>query len=369
MSQSSTYRGDLQILLGAAPGVGKTYAMLNEGQRLLAEGHDVVIGYVETHGRADTDARIGNLETIPRRVVRHGTLEVPEMDVDAIVRRRPQIVLVDELAHTNAPGSVRAKRYEDVEFLRDRGIDVITTVNVQHIAELQDVVSGITGVEVRESVPDRILAGATDVQLIDLPVEVLLRRLEQGKIYPPERTTQALTGFFREGNLTALRELALRRTASGVDRQLTRMMLGLSPSDLPAERILVLVNPHPRWGDVLRNAWRLASATHADLLVLAMVPGGDITNLPPAEREAIERHLQLASDLGATQLVHADAMGSTQDDARIIAGMIRQERITILAGGITRTRKRFRAGWSGLDLLTTVLELTEGVDVHLVEMK
>jgi two-component system sensor histidine kinase KdpD len=190
-------RGELRVLLGAAPGVGKTYAMLREGHRLRAEGHDVVIDYVETHGRAETEAQIGDLEVVPRRAVRHGSLEITELDVDAVIRRNPEIVLVDELAHTNPPGSDRPKRYQDVEVLRDHGIDVLTTVNIQHVAELQDVVTGITGIEVRESVPDNILAGATDVQLVDLPVEVLLRRLEQGKFYAPERTSRALTGFFR----------------------------------------------------------------------------------------------------------------------------------------------------------------------------
>ena len=364
----SPYRGELRILLGAAPGVGKTYAMLNEGRRLLAEGHDVVIGYVETHGRAETAAQIGDLEIIPPRIIVHGSLSMPEMDVDAIVARAPRTVLVDELAHTNAPGSARAKRYQDVEYLRDLGIDVITTVNIQHLTELQDVVASVTGIEVRESIPDQVLNGATDVQLVDLPVEVLLRRLEQGKIYPAERANKALTSFFKEGNLTALRELALRRTAEGVDERLSRLMLGAQSTNLPTERILVLVNLHDRWSVVLRNAWRLASATHADLMTITLAPEGDISRVPSADRSTIDRQHQLARDLGARVILASDESGSNEDRASAIAKVIRDERITILVGGIEPRRRRFNFTWLGLDVLTEIMKQTDGVDIHLVKL-
>jgi two-component system sensor histidine kinase KdpD len=369
LTDPKAHRGDLRILLGAAPGVGKTYAMLREGHRLRAEGHDVVVGYVETHGRAETVSQIGDLEVVPRKIIRHGSLDVPEMDVDAVIRRKPEIVLVDELAHTNAPGSARTKRYEDVEVLRDHGIDVITTVNIQHVAELQDVVASITGIEVHESIPDRILASATDVQLIDLPIEVLLRRLEQGKIYAPERANQALTGFFRQENLTALRELALRRTATGVDHQLSRMMLGQSDAHQSTERILVLASPHVGWPDVLRNAWRLASAAQADLLTLTLAPAGDLEQLSPNERDIYERHHRLARDLAAQVLILADAGGDARDRVEVIVDVIRQERITILVGGIELKRRRFGSSWTGLDLLTDVLKATQGVDLHIVKMR
>ena len=203
--------------------MGKTYAMLNEGRRLKADGYDVVAGFVESHGRAETEAQIGDLEVVPRLRIPYRGVIVEEMDTEAILARKPQIVLVDELAHTNAPGSPRAKRFEDVEVLRDAGIDVITTVNIQHLEGLQDVVAGITGVEVRETLPDRVLEDA-DVQLVDLPTEALIERLRQGKVYPPQRAQQALQHFFRPGNLTALREMALRRTAEGVEDALTDYM-------------------------------------------------------------------------------------------------------------------------------------------------
>jgi two-component system sensor histidine kinase KdpD len=213
-------RGRLRVYLGAAPGVGKTYTMLQEGRRLKAGGHDVVVGLIETHGRAETAAQIGDLEVIPRQQIDYRGVAIEEMDTETILRRKPEIVLVDELAHTNAPGSARQKRWEDVEVLRNAGIDVIATLNIQHLESLNDVVASITGVEVRETIPDQILDGATEVQLVDLPIEGLLERLEQGKIYPPERARQALQNFFRAGNLTALRELALRSTAAGVDERL-----------------------------------------------------------------------------------------------------------------------------------------------------
>jgi two-component system sensor histidine kinase KdpD len=236
------------------------------------------------------------------------------------------------------------------------------------VAELQDVVTGITGIEVRESVPDNILAGATDVQLVDLPVEVLLRRLEQGKIYAPERANRALTGFFRQGNLIALRELALRRTATGVDHQLTRMMLGTEQANQSTERILVLTSPHEAWGNVLRNAWRIASEAQADLLTLTLAPAGDLGHLPAQERDMYERHHQLARDLAARILIRPDDADGSRDRAAAIAAVVRQERITILVGGIELTRRRFGSYWAGLDQLTDVLKLTEGVDLHIVRM-
>jgi two-component system sensor histidine kinase KdpD len=343
--------------------------MLNEGRRLLTEGHDVVVGYVETHGRSETAAQIGELEIVPPKVIVHGTLSMPEMDVDAIVERSPAIVLVDELAHTNAPGSTRAKRYQDVEYLRDQGIDVITTVNIQHLTELQDVVASVTGIEVRESIPDQVLNGATDVQLVDLPVEVLLRRLEQGKIYPPERANQALTSFFKEGTLTALRELALRRTAEGVDDRLTRLMLGAQSTNLPSERILVLVNLHDRWSVVLRNAWRLASATHADLMTIALAPDGNNDRIESRDRAVIDRQHQLARDLGARVLVSSDESRSLNDMAKAIAKVVHDERITIVVGGIELRRRRFSSTWSGLDLLTEVMNQCDGLDIHLVKLQ
>jgi two-component system sensor histidine kinase KdpD len=238
--------------------------MLNEARRLKGEGHDIVAGFVESHGRPETEDQLGNLEVIPRVRIPYRGVMIEEMDTEAILTRKPEIVLIDELAHTNPPGSPRGKRYEDVEVLRDAGIDVISTLNIQHLDSLQDVVTGITGVEVRETIPDRILEDA-DVQLVDLPTDALIERLQQGKVYPPHRAQQALQHFFRPGNLTALREMALRWTALGVEDALTDYMHEHRIEEIwPAgERVLVLVDADPAAGAVLRNAWRLGSALRA----------------------------------------------------------------------------------------------------------
>ena len=258
-------RGRLRVFLGAAPGVGKTYAMLNEGRRLEADGRDVVVGFVETHGRAETEAQIGDLEVIPRlRDRRTAASSSRRWTPTRSCARKPEIVLVDELAHTNAPGSPRAKRYEDVEVAprrRDRRHH-----HAQHPAPGEPATTssqGITGVEVRETIPDRVLDEATEVQLVDLPVEALIERLEQGKVYPPERARQALQHFFRAGNLTALRELALRRTAAGVDERLERYMHEHEIDEVwpAAERVVVLVDDRSRPGpcSATPGAWRARS--------------------------------------------------------------------------------------------------------------
>ncbi|MBA2247142.1 MAG: sensor histidine kinase KdpD [Chloroflexia bacterium] len=365
-------RGELRILLGAAPGVGKTYAMLREGQRLREEGRDVVIGLLETHGRSETEAQVGDLEVVPRKAVPYRSIALEEMDVDAIVARNPEIVLVDELAHTNAPGSRFPKRYQDVEVLRDHGIDVLTTLNIQHVSELQDLVLGITGVEVQETVPDKILDDATDIQLVDLPIEVLIRRLEQGKIYPAARADKALTSFFRAGNLTALRELALRRTAAEVDERLADLMSpGLNQLSAASERIMVLVDPHRHWADVLRSAWRLASGLHGELVALVLAPDGNVDLIADLDREEMKRQLQFAEDLGARPRVMSDRSGETSDRIDAIVRAIRQERITVCVLGVHADKPR---GWfgkrrlDGSELAEAVLIQTDGVDIHLVRM-
>lgn len=354
-------RGGLRVYLGAAPGVGKTYAMLNEGRRLRDAGRDVVAGLVETHGRAETAAQVGELEVMPRRAVTYQGVAVEEMDTAAILRRRPEIVLVDELAHTNAPGSPRAKRFEDVEALRDAGIDVIATMNVQHLESLQDVVAGITGVEVRETVPDRVLDGA-EVQLIDLPTEALIERLEQGKVYPPQRAQQALEHFFRPGNLTALRELALRRTAAGVDERLEGYMReqGIEEPWEAAERVVVLIDGSAEAGRVVRNAWRLASALRGELVAVAVAPPGGLAALAEGERGAVERNLRLAEDLGATtEVVEGERV------ATALAAVARREHATTVVMGHPHEGR-----WQRLlrePLVDQLLHLLDGVDVHLVE--
>src|SRR4051794_9737323 len=237
-------RGRLRIFLGAAPGVGKTYEMLASAQRKLREGVDVVVAVVETHGRRETEALLQGLEVVPRREVEYGEHRLTEMDLDAILKRRPALVLVDELAHTNASGSRHPKRYLDVEELLSRGIDVYTTVNIQHIESLNDVVAQITHVRVRETVPDTVFDRADAVELVDLTPDDLIQRLKDGKVYVPKQAERALEHFFAPANLTALRELALRRTADRVDEQLlTEMQARAIQGPWPAgERILVCIS-------------------------------------------------------------------------------------------------------------------------------
>jgi two-component system sensor histidine kinase KdpD len=350
-------RGKLRIILGAAPGVGKTWQMLLEGRRLRADGADVVIGYVETHGRQETAAQIGDLEIVPRAAIDYRGKQLEELDLGAVIARRPDIVLIDELAHTNVPGSRNQKRWMDVEEIRNAGIDVITTLNIQHLESLNTTVGHITGVAVRETVPDRIVAEATEVQLVDLSVPALIERLKDGKVYEPERARQALEGFFREGNLTALRELALRHTAATVDDQLEDYMRDNEIDAVwgAAERILVLLDPGIPSDHAVRSAWRLAAGYRAELLALAIVEPGD-----RAARERLAPAIRLAEDLGATvEIVES------RDRLAVIAQITRDQNASTLVIPYRAGRGwRSRLEPSTLDLL---FDLLDGVDLHFVE--
>src|SRR5258708_16307243 len=260
------HRGRLKIFLGAAPGVGKTYEMLQAARARRAEGVDVGIGVLETHGRKETEAVMAGLEVIPRRRTEYKGRVLEEMDIDAVLARRPKLVLVDELAHTNAPGSRHPKRYLDVEELVAAGIDVYTTLNIQHLESLNDVVAQITGVVMRETVPDSAIDEATEIELIDLPPDELLQRLEEGKVYVPEQAARAIQQFFRKGNLTALREMTMRTAAGRVDDQMraymqTRAIRGPWPA---AERLLVAVSAGALAERLVRAARRLADGLNAE---------------------------------------------------------------------------------------------------------
>src|SRR2546429_9041936 len=257
--------GRLKIFVGAAPGVGKTYEMLQQARARKQDGYDVVVGVVETHGRRETQALLDGLEIIPRKRIEYKGQWLEEMDLDAMIARHPQIALVDELAHTNAPGSRHPKRYLDVEELLNHGIDVYTTVNIQHIESLNDVVAQITRVRVRETVPDSILDRADAVELVDLTPDDLIQRLKEGKVYVPKQAERALKHYFSPVNLTALRELALRRTAERVDEQLLEHMQARAiPGPWAAgERILVCVSEDPRSVALVRHTKRLADRLHA----------------------------------------------------------------------------------------------------------
>jgi len=293
-------RGKLKIFLGYAAGVGKTYAMLEAAHQRKAESVDVVVGYVETHGRAETEALLQELEILPRKQISYRSITLPELDVDGVLARRPQLVLVDELAHTNAPGSRHPKRHQDVQEILDEGVDVYTTLNIQHLESLNDIVAQITGVTVRETVPDRVIDEADEIELIDLSPEMLLQRLKEGKVYVPNQAARAIQQFFRKGNLTALRELSMRRAADRVDEQMrdymeSRDILGPWPA---GERLMVCVSSSPLGERLVRSARRLADGLKAEWFAVYVETPQD-SRLSPEKRRWITRTLNLAEQLGA----------------------------------------------------------------------
>lgn len=334
-------RGKLKIWLGAAPGVGKTFAMLTASRRRARDGGDVVVGIVETHGRAETAALIEGLEILPRRVLEYRGHALREFDVDAGLARRPALMVVDELAHTNAPGSRHAKRWHDVRELLEAGIDVWTTLNVQHLESLVDVVERISGARVQETLPDEVFDDADDVELVDLPPELLLERLREGKVYLADAAARAADAFFRPGNLTALRELALRRTARWVDARLRdyKLAAGDRRAWPAAERVLVCVGPSPLSATLLRTAHRMASATRAELLAVhVQSPGGT----PSADAAAHVLHnLRIAETLGARTITVESrepaaaivAVARAHDVARIVVGKSGRARLRELLTG------------------------------------
>jgi two-component system, OmpR family, sensor histidine kinase KdpD len=292
-------RGRLKIFLGYAAGVGKTYAMLEAAHQRQADGVDVVVGYIETHGRVETEALLQNLEVLPRKQVEYRGISLPELDVDAAMARRPDLVLVDEFAHTNAPGSRHAKRYLDVAELLDAGINVYTTLNIQHLESLNDVVAQVTGVIVRETIPDRVIDEAAEIEVIDLPPDELLTRLQDGKVYVPEQAARAIEKFFRKGNLTALREMSLRRAAEQVDDQMraymqTRAILGPWPA---GERLLVCLTSSPLAEKLVRTTRRLADELNAEWFAVYV----EIASRPEIHQEnrlRIGKMMQLVEELG-----------------------------------------------------------------------
>src|SRR6478736_986904 len=290
-------RGRYRILLGMAAGVGKTYRMLQEGRQADEEGRDVVIGYLEPHERPETAALAEGLEVVPRLRAPHADLTLEEMDVDAVIRRAPELALVDELAHTNAPGARNEKRYQDIDEILDAGIDVISTVNVQHLESLNDSVAELTDIRVRETFPDRILDEADEVVLVDLAPEALQQRLRSGKVYPTERVDAALLNFFRLDNLAALRELVLRELAEDVEARRTTTVLDPLSQQAVAERILVLVTPEPRSQRILRRAFRSGQRLGSEIDALwVRKPGRQLTEEETTSLAALRR---LASVLGA----------------------------------------------------------------------
>jgi two-component system sensor histidine kinase KdpD len=341
-------RARLRVYIGAAPGVGKTYTMLEDAHALRARGTDIVVGFVETYGRSDTDARIGDLEVVPRRQMPYRGVVLEELDLDAVLARRPALCLVDELAHSNVPGSRHQKRYLDVLELLDAGISVMTAVNIQHLETLNDIVSRVTGVRVRETVPDTFLDRADEVVNIDATVEELRTRLRQGKIYRPEKVEQALASFFREGNLSTLRELALRAVADEVSEKAAsyRTREGLEPGLIP-ERVMVCTSSSGSAPRVLRTgariAGRLGARWYAVYVETPMEAPGRISD---ADRVQLAANVALAEQLGATVVrVKADrtadgliAFAQREGITHVIFGQSARSRWEILTKGSTLNR-------------------------------
>ena len=353
-------RGRLKIFFGASAGVGKTYAMLEAGHEQQAAGVDVLAGYVETHRRAETEALLDGLEQLPRRRVPYHGATLEEFDLDAALARHPELILVDELAHTNAPESRHPKRWQDVEELLDAGVDVYTTVNVQHIESLNDVVAQITGVLVRETVPDRVVEHADDVELIDLTPDDLLQRLKEGKVYIPQQAEHALQNFFRKGNLIALRELALRRTADRVDAQMRgyRQAHAIPQTWPAAERILVSVGPGAQNDRLVRAARRMAAGLHAEWIV-ATVEKAATARLPEAQRERLAQTLRLADQLGAETVTL-----SGPNISEAVLAYARSRNVSKIVVG-----KPARPRWQDMLLGSTVDELVRAsgdIDIYVI---
>jgi two-component system sensor histidine kinase KdpD len=357
-------RGHYTIFLGMAAGVGKTYRMLLEAHAEQEAGRDVVIGLLETHGREDTAVLAEGLPVVPRRRVTYRGTDLTDMDLPAILRRQPELALVDELAHSNAPGLEHEKRYEDIEDLLDAGIDVLSTVNVQHLESLNDQVAELSGTRVRETVPDSVLGRADEVVLIDLSPEALLTRLRAGKIYKPERVEAALNGFFRIENLSALREVALRQVAEEVEsKRLVTEVVGTREdlaADLPqavGERLLALVEPYPGAQRLVRRAWRSAQRLGAQLDLLWVAPPGRETD--PEQDRQLQALRQLASVLGANLIVEPG------DDVPETVARVARERGTtyILMGRSRRARGPARLR---VPLPQRLMEALPGVDVRIV---
>jgi len=358
--------GHFRIYLGAAAGVGKTYAMLSEGHRRLSRGADVVIGFVECHGRPHTEQLMEGLEAVPRKTVEYRGSQLAEMDLDAVLRRRPRIALIDELAHTNVPGSGRhGKRWQDVMEILGAGIGVITTVNIQHLESIADEVERLTGAKVRERVPDWAVRKADQIELVDSSPEQLRRRMLHGNIYPEEQAPQALTHFFRTDNLIALRELALRFLADQTDEELLAYLRQQEEEEEAAtvwetaERIMVAVTAEPGNDGLLRRAARIAARTKADLDAVHVV-ANDASSA--ADQQATAQVRELAADLGARWHEIQD-----DDPARAIARFARQHQITqIVIGSSHRSRWQQLAG-GGSHVVKVIREAgAVGIDVHVI---
>jgi len=368
----SPHRGTLKIFLGYAAGVGKTYQMLDEAHKLKDEGVDVVLGYFEPHGRKDTIAKAEGLEVIPRRKIEYRGAMFGETDVEAIVRRNPQVCVIDEFAHTNIPGSQHGKRWQDVRVLLDAGINVLTTMNVQHLESLNDQVWQFTGIRVRETIPDWVVKQSDEVVMVDLPPQALLNRLMRGVVYTPEKAQQAMENFFKESTLVALRELAIRQTAHEVDlrqsvqdetqsRETGGEDLGstVSPRARSPECILILITEDPSSAALIRRGKRVADYLQAECLAVCILPDGSLQNIAAAQREAVEKHMKFARNL---QLEPSVLQGD--DVAQTLVEFARSHKVTQIF--IARPQQKKWPLALGHGLVERVVRLAHDIQVTIV---
>ncbi len=364
MTGSERKRGRLKVFLGYAAGVGKTYRMLTVAHELERQGVDVVIGYFEPHARQDTIALSQGLESVPTRVVEYRGARFEEMDTDAVLARHPQMAVVDEFPHTNVPGSPRQKRWEDVDVLLDAGIDVLTTMNVQHLESLNDQIWQSTGVRVRETIPDWVLKRADDVVMVDVTPRALLNRLARGVIYAPDRAKLAAQNFFKESTLVALRELAMRQAAHVIESRLPGDELsavGDGPAGMPEtrERLLLLVGPEPSTAALIRRGRQVADYLQADCLAVYATGTPDLRNLSPDERERLERHLNFARGLQIeTRILQGDDVADT------LVNFARMHGVTQIF--VAREKPNALRSWFASAMVQRIVSLARDMQVTVV---
>ena len=341
--------------MGYAAGVGKTYKMIEEAQELKSRGVDVVIGYFEPHGRKDTIAQTEGMEMVLRKEVEYRGSVFEEMDTDAILARHPQVCLVDEFPHTNVPGSHRKKRWEDVQILLDAGMDILTTMNIQHLESLNDQVQHITGIRVRETVPDWVIQQADEVIMIDLTPRALLHRLQRGVVYAREKAERARENFFRESTLAALRELALRQTAHEVEHRISQVAG-------KQHRILVLITADPETAMLIRRAKRTSDFLGADCFAAAVQPSEDLSGLPQSERDALERHLNFARNMHIeTRILEGENV------AEALVDFARRNQITQIY--LARTHQRRSFPWMARDIVQQIVGLAKDMQIVIVSSR
>jgi two-component system sensor histidine kinase KdpD len=353
-------RGRLTIFLGSAAGAGKTYTMLSEAQQQLKSGVDVRVGYIESHGRADTEAMIDGIPVIPRRELEFRGATFTEMDLEAVLAAHPQLVLVDEMAHTNVPGSEHRKRYQDIETLLGAGIDVWTTVNIQHLESLNDLVFELTGVKIRETFPDYLLEQADQVRLIDISPEALIERLKAGKVYPPGKVEAALANFFQRTNLTALRELALREVADEVEEVSSAEEL---PQQGTAERIMVCVRPESNAQRLIRRAWRVAKRLNAGLVVVYVKRTRKRGSNGSGNREEEDQRVRALRDLSRTLGADFIEVGAP-DAVQAIVEVAKERKVSQVFIGRPRSATPLRGIRN--TLVYRIMSELKDVDVHII---